>query len=96
VTARYNNEGENGSTTTKLYRANVELQPDAERFQLRFTPGRQKVQSIQFDLEELVTDTVNVDDPAFSIGRGFEISGIDLEVVLKGGGIKTLSSRRKK
>jgi len=95
VTARYNNEGE-GSTTTKLYRANIELQPDAERFQLRFTPGRQKVQSIQFDLEELETALVNVDDPTFSIGRGFEITGIDLEVVLKGGGIKTLSARRKK
>ena len=96
VTARYNNEGKNGSTTTKLYRANVELQPDAERLQLRFTPGRQKVQSIQFDINELKSQPVNVDDPAFSIGRGFEISGIDLEVVLKGGGIKTLSARRKK
>ena len=85
--------------TAKTFRANVELSSSLgggnDRLQFQLRPGKQKCQAIRFDIEEDLTQAINVGEPDYVCGRGFEITQIELELGMKDGTVKTISADRK-
>jgi hypothetical protein len=60
--------------------------------QFSLVPERQKCQAIQFEFEERNTYSQAIHEPDYAIGRGWVISGIDIEYSPKSGtGTKNMS-----
>lgn len=98
VTLRHDYETADSITTT--HRANVDFQFEPgglvrpEAFQFSVRPKRQKCQSVQVEFEEVPTVPAEVGEGAYSLGRGFEITAIDLELGLTDHSTRNLSARR--
>jgi hypothetical protein len=109
VRVRYDYEDfdeENYQYTDYLFRANAgELSGDlgngarvpVGRMQFSIVPERQKCQAIQFEFSERASNAVGLHEPDYATGRGWVISGIDLEYSPKQGtGSKTMNTRTTK
>ena len=95
ITVHYDYEGLNGDTDTYIFRANVDFDPTyGERLQFRVRPGRQKCQALKFVIEEINTTPLDNSEPNYTLGRGFELSGIDLVYGTKGGSSRNFGTRR--
>jgi len=62
--------------------------------QVDFRPSRQKIQSVQFEIEEVAT--ADGDGLTYALGRGFEFVAVDLEVGTKVGSTRRLDDTRKR
>lgn len=83
-----------GSYTHKQLRKSNDggsLAPD--RLQISLRPKRRRCQSFQLDIEEKQTN--NEPGKSFTIGRGFEVIGIDPEAADVGGSVRLPQGRRK-
>ena len=98
------------NSDTKVFQANVAFQleprnaqgsvgdpPDAraQRLQFSMRPGRQKVQSVQVEIDEVATVAVLGSEPSYQLGRGFEITAVDIEFGAKPISTRTISAGRK-
>jgi hypothetical protein len=72
--------------------------------QFRFKPGRQKCQAIKFRFTDNpssqywitgVPDVSVPDATSYANGRGFELSGINLDLGVKAGPVRSLPGKRK-
>lgn len=97
ITCRYDYEA-NGLNHVYRYRSNVDLDPlDGDRLQFGFKPGKPKCQAVQLTVEEVPTTRIDENEPVYTNGRGFVLSGLDLIYSLKRGlGLKSLGQRRSK
>ena len=93
LTFRYDYEATDADS--KLWRSNAELQGGADRFQFQARPQKQKCQAVQLIIEEVPTTPYRPNDPAYALGRGFEISAVDLDLGLKDGPVRDLGQQRK-
>lgn len=101
------NDFEEEDVVTELWRANVELidYPTAvpNRLQVNVRPPRQKCQSVKFKFEDVrstpyflgLPDTAVADPPLYTRGQGFELTGIDLDIGVKEGPVRSLGAKRK-
>lgn len=98
VTVKYDYEGADADTDTYVFKANQDFNPvEGDRLQLRVRPKRQKCQAVKFIIEERATTAIEVWEPTYTNGRGFQLTAIDLLYGSKGGsGSKNLGSRRRK
>jgi hypothetical protein len=97
VTTKYDYEGLNGDVDEYTFRSNVDFDPtDGERLQFKVFPGRQKCQAIKFIIEEQLTTKVDDAEPNYTLGRGFELTSIDLVYGAKGGSSRNFGTRRQK
>jgi hypothetical protein len=97
VTVKYDYEGMNGTEDVYKFRANVDFDPtDGERLQFKVFPGRQKCQAIKFLIEEQNTESIEESEPNYTLGRGFELTSIDLVYGAKGGSSRNFGTRRQK
>lgn len=97
VTVKYDYEGMNGDTDEFEFKANVDFDPsDGERLQFKVFPGRQKCQAIKFIIEEQATTKIDDSEPDYTLGRGFELTSIDLVYGAKGGSSRNFGTRRQK
>jgi len=63
----------------------------AGRMQFDVTPGKQKVQAIKVEINELSTSAIAPHEGTYEVGRGFVISGMDIVYTPKSGtGSKTM------
>jgi len=97
LTCRYDYEA-NGLSHEYLWRANVDMDSlDGDRLQFGLKPGKPKCQAIQITVEEVPTTQIDDNEPVYTNGRGFVLSGLDLLYSLKQGfGLKSLGQRRRK
>jgi hypothetical protein len=78
LTLNYDYEEDSSSPSDVIrYRAN-KGDLGTNRMQFSATPGRQKCQAIQVELEEVATTAVEVTEPTYATGRGWVISGMDI------------------
>jgi len=97
VTLKYDYEGMDAETDEYLFRANVDFNPESgERLQFKVHPGRQKCQAVKFIIEEQVTEKIDDAEPNYTLGRGFELTAIDLHYGAKGGSSRNFGIRRQK
>ena len=97
VTCKYNYEVD-GKTTEYTWKANRDLKPsDGDRLQVSARPGQPKCQAMQIQVEEIPTEKLDDNEPDYTNGRGFVLSGLDLLYSLKRGlGSKSLGRNRRK
>jgi hypothetical protein len=97
VTTRYDYE-EFGNFHTYRWRANKDLSSlQGNRLQFSIKPGQPKCQSIQFTVEEIPTEKLDDNEPDYTNGRGFVLSGLDMLCKIKRGfGDKSLGQLRSK
>ena len=96
VTVRYDYEGVDGFTDVKRFRANSDFDPaNGERLQFSIKPTRQKCQSIKLEIEEIATTAIEVSEPTYATGRGFELTAVDLHYGAKGGSSRLSAGRKK-
>jgi hypothetical protein len=96
VTVRYDYEGPNGTTDVKRFRANSDFDPaNGQQLQFSIKPTRQKCQSIKLEIEEIATEGIEVFEPTYATGRGFELTSVDLHYGAKGGSSRLSAGRKK-
>ena len=83
VTLRYDYE-ENSAGDVYRFRANAG-DFGTDRMQFSCHPGRPKCQAIQVEIEEIATEKLDDDEPTYSQGRGFALSGMDIIYTPKAG-----------
>ena len=96
VTLRYDNENdEAGTSHVYRFRANQDFQPQGRQaLALKVRPGRRKCQSIRMIIEEVDTTAVEISEPTYIRGRGWQVLGADIEYGLKSYELKTVPRRR--
>jgi hypothetical protein len=98
VTLKYDYE-EDPSADTDVYTftANQDLlKENGDRLQLRIRPKRQKCQAIKLVIEETATTKIELHEPTYTTGRGFEITAVDVEYGYKGGSSRDFGGTRRK
>lgn len=95
VTVRYDYEGPDGDTDVHLFRANVHFDPaDGQVLQLQIPIRRQKCQAVKFEFAEVATAAVEVFEPVYTTGQGFELVALDLHYGAKGGSQRLPKGRK--
>jgi len=96
VVVRYDYEGPDATVDTHLFRANVDFDPaDGQALQLEVPIVHQKCQSVRFEITEVATTGVEVFEPTYTTGQGFELVAIDLHYGAKGGSKRLPAGRRR-
>jgi len=96
VVVRYDYEGPDATVDTHLFRANVDFDPaNGQSLQLEIPITNQKCQSIKFEISEVATTKLEVFEPTYTTGQGFELVAIDLHYGAKGGSARLPSRRRR-
>jgi hypothetical protein len=93
ITLEYDYEGYGAASDVYLFRANAgDLGTD--RMQFSVHPGRRKCQAIRVTIEEVLTTKLDDDEPTYSLGRGFALTGMDIIYTQKAGlGTQTTPAR---
>jgi hypothetical protein len=96
VTMKYDYE-ESGTQTTFRWRAQQDLNDRGrDNLQVKMRPGRRKCQSIKLIIEEIPTEKIEISEPDYTNGRGFEVSGLEIVYGLQNPDYPVVPTRRSK
>ena len=96
VAIRYDYEEYDLSPETHRFRANQAFSSlNGNRLQFNIKPGRQKCQAVKFVITEIATEKIEVSEPTYTTGRGYELTAVDIHYGAKTGSSKLSAGRKK-